>query len=210
MREDANSLRFHLSPHSTIALAARVKRAGKEFVGEQREFLLLEEEPGEQSPYERLLADAMDGDGALFAREDAIEAAWAAVEPVLVEHPPVHLYAPGSWGPPAANHFIAADGGWRNPERAPEPEAARMNATRSLHRPGQSLRLDNITRTLLRSGTLARYIRELSVTGLTSNPTIFEHAIGAGDSYDAGIRALAEAGLAGEVRRDRRPRKERP
>ena len=118
VREDANCLRFHLSPHSTIALAARVKRAGKEFVGDQREFLLLEEDHGEPSPYERLLADAMVGDGALFARQDEIEAAWAVVEPVLVEHPPVHTYAPGSWGPPAANHFIAADGGWRNPEPA--------------------------------------------------------------------------------------------
>ena len=118
VREEANTLRFHLSPHSTIALAARVKRAGKEFVGDQREFSLLEEEPGEQSPYERLLTDAMDGDGALFAREDAIEAAWAVVEPVLVEHPPVHIYEAGSWGPPAANHFIATDGGWRNPQPA--------------------------------------------------------------------------------------------
>jgi glucose-6-phosphate 1-dehydrogenase len=113
--EDANALRFHLSPHSTIALAVRVKRAGKDFVGEQREFSLLEEAPGEQSPYERLLTDAMDGEGALFAREDAIEAAWAVVEPVLVERPPVHVYDAGSWGPLAANHFIAADGGWRNP-----------------------------------------------------------------------------------------------
>ena len=114
--EDANHLRFHLSPHSTIALAARVKRAGKAFIGDQREFSLLEEQAGEQSPYERLLTDAMAGDGALFAREDAIEAAWAVVEPVLVDHPPVHIYEPGSWGPPAANHFIAADGGWRNPQ----------------------------------------------------------------------------------------------
>jgi glucose-6-phosphate 1-dehydrogenase len=115
VREDANTLRFRLSPHSTIALAARVKRSGKEFVGDQREFSLLDEEAGEQSAYERLLTDAMDGDDALFAREDAIEAAWAVVEPVLVEHPSVHVYAPGSWGPPAANHFIAGDGGWRNP-----------------------------------------------------------------------------------------------
>ncbi len=114
-QERGNYLRFHLSPCSTIALAARVKRAGKEFIGEQREFSLLEEEPGEQSPYERLLTDAMEGDGALFTREDAIEAAWAVVEPVLVEHPAVHVYAPGTWGPLAANHFIAADGGWRNP-----------------------------------------------------------------------------------------------
>ncbi len=73
-----------------------------------------------------------------------------------------------------------------------------MKATQALQQLGQSLWLDNITRTLLRSGTLARYIRELSVTGLTSNPTIFEHAIGAGDSYDASIRALHGAGLSGE------------
>jgi transaldolase len=72
------------------------------------------------------------------------------------------------------------------------------NATQQLHQLGQSLWLDNITRTLLQSGTLARYIRELSVTGLTSNPTIFEHAIGAGEGYDASIRALADAGLSGE------------
>jgi glucose-6-phosphate 1-dehydrogenase len=103
---------------STIALGARVKRAGRAFVGEQREFTLLEEEPGEQAPYERLLAAAMVGDGALFAREDAIEAAWAVVEPVLVTHPPVVVHEPGTWGPPAANHFIAADGGWRDPEPA--------------------------------------------------------------------------------------------
>jgi glucose-6-phosphate 1-dehydrogenase len=117
-RDDANYVRFHLSPHSTIALAARVKRAGKEFVGEQRELALLEEEPGEQSPYERLLTDAMAGNGALFTREDAIEAAWAVVDPVLVEHPPVIVYAPGTWGPPEADRFIAADGRWHNPEPA--------------------------------------------------------------------------------------------
>lgn len=73
-----------------------------------------------------------------------------------------------------------------------------MNPTQALHQLGQSVWLDNITRTLLRSGTLARYIRELSVTGLTSNPTIFEHAIGTGDSYDASIHALANAGLSDE------------
>ncbi len=114
--DEANYLRLHLSPHSTIALAARVKRAGREFVGEQKEFALLEEEPGEQSPYERLLTDAMHGDGALFAREAAVEAAWAVVEPVLDKHGPAIVYPQGSWGPPAANHFIAADGGWHNPE----------------------------------------------------------------------------------------------
>lgn len=73
-----------------------------------------------------------------------------------------------------------------------------MNATQAIHQLGQSLWLDNITRTLLRSGTLERYIRDLSVTGLTSNPTIFEHAIGAGDSYDDSIRVLRDIGLSEE------------
>ena len=73
-----------------------------------------------------------------------------------------------------------------------------MKATRQLHDLGQSLWLDNITRTLLDDGTLARYIAEDSVTGLTSNPSIFDAAIGDGDAYDAGIHAKTLAGLAGE------------
>ncbi len=73
-----------------------------------------------------------------------------------------------------------------------------MKATETLHRAGQSLWLDNITRDLLASGTLARYIGELSVTGLTSNPTIFDHAIKNGAAYDAAIRERARAGLSGE------------
>ena len=82
----ANYLRFRLSPNSAVALAARVKRAGKEFVGDQRELYLSEEQPGEETPYERLLGDAMAGNGALFTREDAVEAAWAVVDPVLDNH----------------------------------------------------------------------------------------------------------------------------
>jgi len=74
-----------------------------------------------------------------------------------------------------------------------------MKATRQLHDLGQSLWLDNITRNLLDDGTLARYIAEESVTGLTSNPSIFDAAIGSGDAYDAGIRAKSAAGLAGEA-----------
>jgi transaldolase len=73
-----------------------------------------------------------------------------------------------------------------------------MKATQQLHDLGQSLWLDNITRTLLDDGTLARYIAEDSVTGLTSNPSIFDAAIGGGDAYDAGIHAKALAGLSGE------------
>lgn len=70
--------------------------------------------------------------------------------------------------------------------------------TRRLHELGQRIWLDNITREMLGSGTLARYIADLSVTGLTSNPTIFEHAIGSGDHYDDGIREGAALGLSCE------------
>src|SRR5262245_61850793 len=73
-----------------------------------------------------------------------------------------------------------------------------MKATQLLHNLGQSLWLDNITRDLLNSGALTRYIDELSVTGLTSNPTIFDHAIKNSGAYDDAIRRRLAAGLAGE------------
>ena len=111
----ANYLRFRLSPNSAIALAARVKRAGKEFVGDQRELYLFEEQPGEETPYERLLADAMIGDGALFTREDAVEAAWAVVDPVLKNHHRARPYKRHSWGPKQADAIIASGGSWHNP-----------------------------------------------------------------------------------------------
>src|SRR4030088_376470 len=74
-----------------------------------------------------------------------------------------------------------------------------MKATQQLHDIGQSLWLDNITRDLLNSGTLERYIRELSVTGLTSNPTIFDHAIKNSTAYDAPIREKLLSGKSGEA-----------
>lgn len=73
-----------------------------------------------------------------------------------------------------------------------------MNPTKTLHDLGQSLWLDNITRSLLNSGTLQRYIDEFSVTGLTSNPTIFDHAIRNSADYDADIARLSARGTAGE------------
>jgi transaldolase len=73
-----------------------------------------------------------------------------------------------------------------------------MKPTQALHDLGQSLWLDNITRDILDNGTLRRYVDELSVTGLTSNPTIFDEAIGGGSTYDASIQKKAGAGLSGE------------
>ena len=111
----ANYLRFRLSPNSAVALAARVKRAGKEFIGDQQELYLLEEQSGKEGPYERLLADAMAGNGALFTREDAVEAAWTVVDSVLKTHHPVRPYKRGSWGPKEAHALIETHGGWHNP-----------------------------------------------------------------------------------------------
>jgi glucose-6-phosphate 1-dehydrogenase len=119
----SNYLRFRLAPDSAIALAARVKRAGEEFVGDQRELLLLDNQKDQEAPYERLLTDAMAGDGSLFTREDSVEAAWTVVEPVLASHHRVLPYQPGSWGPSQADTLIAPDGRWNNPPVAAGPPA---------------------------------------------------------------------------------------
>jgi glucose-6-phosphate 1-dehydrogenase len=66
--------------------------------------------------YERLLGDAMDGDGTLFARQDEVEAAWAIVQPVLEATTPIHDYEPGTWGPAEAERLTAEIGGWHAPE----------------------------------------------------------------------------------------------
>ncbi|MEO8122532.1 MAG: glucose-6-phosphate dehydrogenase [Burkholderiales bacterium] len=112
---DANYLRFRLQPGSTIALAARIKLPGKGFVGEQRELCLHEDARLDEPTYERLLESAMAGDDALFTNQDAVEAAWTVVDPVLADHDAALPYAPGTWGPREADALIAADGVWHNP-----------------------------------------------------------------------------------------------
>jgi len=113
--EASNYFRFRISPDSAIAVAARIKRVGEEFRGERKELYLTEDQPGEELPYERLLGDAMAGDGALFTREDSVEAAWAAVDPILKNHHRSRPYKPRSWGPKEADALIEANGGWHNP-----------------------------------------------------------------------------------------------
>jgi glucose-6-phosphate 1-dehydrogenase len=117
----ANYLRFRLAPNPEIALAARVKQPGEHFVGDQRELSLLNAQPDEEQPYERLLGDALAGEGALFTSEETVEAAWAVVDRILEHHHRAYPYDPGSWGPTQADALIASDGGWHNPTTGPAP-----------------------------------------------------------------------------------------
>ncbi|MFN8034719.1 MAG: glucose-6-phosphate dehydrogenase [Acidimicrobiia bacterium] len=125
---DTNYYRFRLNPDVAIAVGARAKTPGEDFVGEPVELLLCNQHPDEMAPYERLLDDAMEGEGLLFAREDGVEAAWAVVDPVLRDRPAAIAYAPRTWGPTAADTLIAGDGGWHDPildPRAGDPTGVR-------------------------------------------------------------------------------------
>jgi glucose-6-phosphate 1-dehydrogenase len=104
----ANYVRFRLSPDVMIAIGARVKRPGAEWIGDSTELKVVSHPHGdEMSAYERLLGDAIVGDGALFAGQDGVEAAWAVVQPVLGLATPVHDYDPGTWGPSEAEKLTA-------------------------------------------------------------------------------------------------------
>jgi glucose-6-phosphate 1-dehydrogenase len=111
----ANYVRFRVSPTAAIALATRVKLPGKEYTGEQKELYLCEDLSGQEAPYQRLLGDAMAGNGQLFTREDAVEAAWAVVNPVLKKHGKAHVYKRGTWGPKQANSILGPGESWHNP-----------------------------------------------------------------------------------------------
>jgi glucose-6-phosphate 1-dehydrogenase len=109
-----NYLRFRLGPDVTIAVGAQVKRPGERLAGEETELSFVDRSRAdEMDAYERLLGDAMDGDATLFARQDAVEAAWAIVDPILGRTTPLHGYEAGSWGPPEADTLAADSGGWR-------------------------------------------------------------------------------------------------
>jgi glucose-6-phosphate 1-dehydrogenase len=109
--------RFRLGPEMAIAVGMRVKRpgvtSGDTMVGEWKELIAFEDPATETLPYERLLGDAMRGDQNLFARQDAIEAQWRIVDPVLGDVAPLHLYDQGAWGPAEAERLSPAC--WSNP-----------------------------------------------------------------------------------------------
>jgi glucose-6-phosphate 1-dehydrogenase len=115
----ANYLRFRLGPDLSLSLGARIKRPGPGLDSMPTELSAVNRaQAGELEPYERLLTDAMHGDALLFVREDAVEAAWSIVEPILGNATPVHSYKPGAWGPTEADRLAADIGGWHNPQKA--------------------------------------------------------------------------------------------
>ncbi|MES1183430.1 MAG: glucose-6-phosphate dehydrogenase [Myxococcales bacterium] len=109
----SNYVRLQLTPDATIALGVQVKKPGEALEGEPTELAFFRREGAdEMDAYERLLGDALDGEPTLFARQDAVEAAWKIVDPVLGNVVPAHAYQPGSWGPAAADALTADVGGW--------------------------------------------------------------------------------------------------
>lgn len=110
-----NYFRFRLSPEVVIGTGALVKRSGEEMRGEPVELIARHHTQSDKSPYERLLGDAVRGDGTLFTQADAVEAAWRVVDPVLQDPLPVVHYDAGTWGPPEADEVIEGDR-WHNPK----------------------------------------------------------------------------------------------
>ena len=108
-------MRFRLSPDVVIALGARVKQPGEEMAGEDVELVARHQPPDEMPPYERLLGDAIEGDPTLFAREDAVEAAWRVVDPILDEATPVLTRTTRDLGPAEADRLMAGIGSWHDP-----------------------------------------------------------------------------------------------
>jgi glucose-6-phosphate 1-dehydrogenase len=112
-----NYIRFRLSPQVSIGIGARIKHPGEAWTGETTELTAIHQrESDEMDPYERLLGDAMEGEGILFTRGDAVEAAWQIVQPILGNVTPVFEYDQGSWGPREADLLVSEYGGWHVPQ----------------------------------------------------------------------------------------------
>jgi glucose-6-phosphate 1-dehydrogenase len=115
----SNYFRFRLGPEMVIATGARVKQPGEIMRGDDVELIASQRPARGAPPYERLLLDALRGDSALFTRDEAVEAAWRVVDPVLDAPGPAAIYEPGSWGPATAQDIVTDGQGWHDPR----PEA---------------------------------------------------------------------------------------
>ena len=115
--EGRNYYRFRLGPNIELSVGARVKQPGPLLAPMPVELSAVKYSTAdEMEAYERLLTDAMKGDQLLFVRQDAVEAAWAIVDPILGDCCPVENYEPGTWGPPDSRELAASIGGWHDPE----------------------------------------------------------------------------------------------
>lgn len=114
---DANYVRFRIDPQVAISIGAQRKVAGDDMIGEQVELTALDDTKGDMPPYERLIGDAMNGNGQLFTRQDAAELAWRIVGPVLGDTTAPAIYAPKTWGPADAMHGFGPPDGWINPTK---------------------------------------------------------------------------------------------
>jgi glucose-6-phosphate 1-dehydrogenase len=115
--EGRNYYRFRLGPDIELSVGARVKQPGPLMAPMPVELSAVKYSTAdEMEAYERLLTDAMKGDQLLFVRQDAVEAAWAIVDPILGDCCPVETYEPGTWGPPDSRELAASIGGWHDPE----------------------------------------------------------------------------------------------
>ncbi|MBZ9886211.1 glucose-6-phosphate dehydrogenase [Mesorhizobium sp. CA10] len=114
---DANYVRFRIDPQVAISIGAQRKVAGDDMIGEQVELTALDDTKGDMPPYERLIGDAMNGNGQLFTRQDAAELAWRIVGPVLGDTAAPAIYAPKTWGPVDAMNGFGPPDGWINPSK---------------------------------------------------------------------------------------------
>ena len=113
---DPDELILRIDPSPGADLVIQAKKPGANTTRTVNLSVIFSEELGEApEPYERLLCDAIHGDSTRFTREDSVEETWRIVQPLLDAPPPVQPYAPGSWGPPAADKLLAGHPGWREP-----------------------------------------------------------------------------------------------
>ncbi|MGN6369417.1 MAG: glucose-6-phosphate dehydrogenase [Phycisphaerae bacterium] len=114
---EPNYIRIRLSPEVIVAIGTRRKLPGEAMVGRTNELIAQYNPKNEMEPYERLLMDAMKGESTYFARQDGVEEAWRIIDPVLGDVTPIHIYEPGTWGPPQADELIADHGVWDDPRQ---------------------------------------------------------------------------------------------
>ncbi len=116
---ESNYFRFRLGPELCMGLGVRVKRPGPGMKPSPAELLAVRTDRcDEEDAYERLLGDALRGEPGLFVRQDAVEAAWSIVDPVLGTDSPLFSYEPGTWGPEEAGKLADDIGGWHTPQAA--------------------------------------------------------------------------------------------